>query len=336
MKTAVLLGGTSSERNVSLASGAAIAQALKQLGHEVVLLDPAYGKDQKIELFSQVGLTPPEQQELKRLPAEQGKALFELVDIITREKIDIVFNALHGGMGENGIMQSIFEAAKIKYTGSGVMASALAMNKAVSKNIFQSCGVPTPEFLFLKNLTDRASACKEIRSKFKFPLVLKPNEEGSTVGLSIVKDESALETAWDKAAAYGDVLVESYISGRELTVAVLGDKALPVIEIIPEGGFYDYEHKYTKGKTNYVCPAEIPSEVADAAKSFAVKAFQGLMCSAYARIDFRLSEDNKLYCLEVNTLPGMTATSLVPKAAKAEGIEFDQLIKQIIQLSLKT
>lgn len=157
MKTAVLLGGTSSERKVSLASGTAIAHALKQLGHEVVLLDPAYGKDQKIEPFSQVGMTPPQQQELKCLPAEQGSALLELVEIITHEKIDIVFNALHGGMGENGIMQSIFEAAKIKYTGSGVMASALAMNKVVSKKIFLSCGVPTPEFLFFKKGTDRKS-----------------------------------------------------------------------------------------------------------------------------------------------------------------------------------
>lgn len=334
MKTAVLLGGTSSERNVSLASGTAIAHALKQLGHEVVLLDPAYGKDQKIEPFSQVGMTPPQQQELKRLPAEQGSALLELVEIITHEKIEIVFNALHGGMGENGIMQSIFEAAKIKYTGSGVMASALAMNKVVSKKIFLSCGVPTPDFLFFKKGTDRTSASNEILSKFKCPVVMKPNEEGSTVGLSIVKEGKDLASAWDKASAYGDVLVESYIAGRELTVAVLGDKALPVIEIIPEGGFYDYEHKYTKGKTNYVCPAEIPSEVADAAKKFAVKAFQGLMCSAYARIDFRLSEDNKLYCLEVNTLPGMTATSLVPKAAKAEGMEFEDLIQRIVTLSM--
>ena len=335
MKTAVLLGGISSERNVSLASGTAIAQALKKLDHEVVLLDPAYGKDQKIEPFAQVGMTPPEQNELKRLPAEQGKAFFEFVDIITREQIELVFNALHGGMGENGIMQSIFEAAKIRYTGSGVMASALAMNKTVTKNVFLSCGVPTPEFLFIEKNTARLSACKEILSKFTFPVVLKPNEEGSTVGLSIVKEEKDLAAAWDKAAAYGHVLVERYIAGRELTVAVLGDKALPVIEIIPEGGFYDYEHKYTKGKTNYVCPAEIPFETAESAKQFAVKAFRGLMCSAYARIDFRLSEDNKLYCLEVNTLPGMTSTSLVPKAAKADGMEFEQLIQRIITLSMR-
>ncbi len=334
MKIAVLLGGTSSERKVSLASGTAIAQALKNLGHEVILLDPAFGKDQRIESLDQVGQMPPELNELKKLPAEQGKALFELVELITAQKCDIVFNALHGGIGENGVIQSLFEAARIQYTGSRVMASALAMNKVTSKHVFISHGVPTAEFLFYRKGADFEAARNAILSKFTFPIVIKPNEEGSTVGLSIVKAESELAVAWKKAEAYGDILVERYIAGRELTVAVLGDKALPVVEIIPEGGFYDYEHKYTKGKTNYVCPAEIPKEVSDAAKQFAVKAFQGLLCSAYARIDFRLSDKNELYCLEVNTLPGMTATSLVPKAAKAEGMEFDSLIQSIVTLSL--
>lgn len=335
MKIAVLSGGTSSERNVSLASGAAVAQALKQLNHEVVFLDPAYGKDQKVENFTQVGLTPPERNELKKLPAEQGKALFELVDLILAEKIQLVFNALHGGVGENGVMQSIFEAAKIKYTGSGVMASALAMNKVTSKYVFQSLGVPTPDFLFFKRSDDLHAVRTAITKKFRFPVVVKPNEEGSTVGLSIVKNENEFDTAWHQANVYGDVLIEEYIAGRELTVAVLGDHALPVIEIIPEGGFYDYEHKYTKGKTNYVCPAEIPQNISDDARRFAVMAFKGLGCKAYARIDFRMSEKNKLFCLEVNTLPGMTATSLVPKAAKAEGMEFEQLIDRIVSLSLK-
>lgn len=334
MKIAVFLGGTSSERNVSLASGTAIAKGLKQAGHDVILLDPAFGKDQKIEPFTQVGMTPPEQKELKKLPAEHGRALFETVEIILSENIDIVFNALHGGIGENGIIQSLFEAARIQYTGSGVMASALAMNKVTAKHIFQSYGVPTPEFLFYEKNSDWPTARKEILSKFKYPIVMKPNEEGSTVGLSIVHEEKELDDAWKKAANFGHVLIEEYISGRELTVTVLGDRALPVIEIIPEGGFYDYEHKYTKGKTNYVCPAEIPGEVAAAAKHFAVKAFQGLRCKAYARIDFRLSEKNELFCLEVNTLPGMTETSLVPKAAKAEGIEFEELVDRIVKLSL--
>jgi D-alanine-D-alanine ligase len=334
MKIAVLLGGTSSERKVSLASGMAIAQALDNLKHEVILLDPAYGKNQKIESIDYVGLMPPELDELKKLPAEQGKALFELVELITKQKFDIVFNALHGGIGENGVMQSLFEAARIKYTGSRVMASALAMNKVTSKQVFLSCGVPTAEFLFYRKGADFNVASKEILSKFTFPLVVKPNEEGSTVGLTIVKTEDELAQAWNKATAYGDILVERYIAGRELTVTVVGEKALPVIEIIPEGGFYDYEHKYTKGKTNYVCPAEIPSEISDEAKKYAVKAFKGLMCSAYARIDFRLSEKNELFCLEVNTLPGMTATSLVPKAAKAEGMEFEELIQKIVTLSM--
>lgn len=335
MHVAVILGGTSSERNVSLASGTAIAKALKQSGHDVILLDPAFGKNQKLQPFTQVGVTPPEQTELDRLPAEQGKALFDLVELILSKKIDIVFNALHGGIGENGIIQSIFEAAKINYTGSGVMASALAMNKVTSKYIFQSCNVPTPPFLFFKKSTEWAAVHKAIVSTFQFPIVIKPNEEGSTVGLSIVKGEKDLGAAWEKAIHYGHVLVEKYIAGRELTVAVLGDQALPVIEIIPEGGFYDYEHKYTKGKTNYVCPADITTAISDNAKSFAVKAFQGLGCEAYARVDFRLSENNELYCLEVNTLPGMTETSLVPKAAKADGMEFEQLVERIIQSSFK-
>jgi D-alanine-D-alanine ligase len=333
MKIAVFLGGTSSERNVSFASGSAIAKALQELGHDVIALDTAHGKNQPSLETSQIGQAPPEPGILETFSTENsGRNIFELIEFVHSQKIELVFNALHGGVGENGVMQALLDLNKIKYTGSGVLASALAMNKVMSKRIFESESIPTPHYLFYEKNSDFRSAELRINEK-EYPIIVKPNAEGSTVGLTLVKEEDALETAWNKASQYGDILIESYIAGREMTVSVLGDEALPVIEIIPESGLYDYEHKYTKGKTRYVCPAEVPTEISAETQRLALMAFKVLGCKGYGRIDFRLSQDNQLYCLEANTLPGMTATSLVPKAAKAAGIEFVQLIDRIVRTS---
>jgi D-alanine-D-alanine ligase len=261
------------------------------------------------------------------------QAFLKIMNEMILEAPDYIFNALHGGIGEDGHLQALMDLFKIKYNGSDAFASALAMNKALAKRQFETAGIRTPAYYLFPAQTHCDEAAKIIKSKLLYPIVIKPNEEGSTVGLSIVNKPEELETAWNNALPFGPILVEQYIEGRELTVAVLGDRALPVIEIIPEGGFYDYIRKYQKGKTEYVCPADLLKSAGEKVQLFALKAFEVLGCSGYARVDFRMGLDNQFYCLEVNTLPGMTETSLVPKAAKAVGIEFNELIKTIIELS---
>ncbi|HMV26642.1 MAG TPA: ATP-grasp domain-containing protein, partial [bacterium] len=194
--------------------------------------------------------------------------------------------------------------------------------------------VPSAAYVFLPRNTDQNQIDEIVRSKVSGKIVVKPNDDGSSVGLSIVDPGESLQQAFLKAASIGDVLFESFIDGRELTVAVLGDQTLPVVEIKPEGGVYDYKHKYTKGLTQYFCPAEIDLVVSKKAQEFAIKAFRSVGCKGYARVDFRMNQSGELFCLEINTLPGMTATSLVPKAAKAGGMEFEELVEKIIRLAL--
>lgn len=326
MNIAVLAGGTSSERNVSLVSAAAMARAAVALGHRVRMVDTATGQDIDYTQPAAVGETPPDQTP----PAESGRIVLALLHRLADDATDVIINGLHGGTGENGMIQAACEWLGLRFTGSGVMASALAMNKVVSKQIFLQAGVPTAPYLFFRQSAAFKTVHDAVASAFHYPIVVKPNEEGSTVGLTIVKEERELQSAWVTAKAYGDVLMETYIPGRELTVAILRGRAMPVIEIKPEGGFYDYLHKYTKGKTTYECPAALPETVTRDVQSYAEKAFAALQCSGYARVDFRCSPENALYCLEVNTLPGMTETSLVPKAAGAVGISFDALIGEIL------
>ncbi len=330
MIVAVLAGGSSSERDVSLVSGAAMARAARNLGHRVDLIDPADGSLLDFDSAAPVGPRPPQTAVVR---PSSGRVILETVLRCARSGAELVINGLHGGAGENGAVQAACELAGLPYTGSGVMASALAMNKVVSKRLFAHDGVPTPSHLFFERSASFGQMHGEVQRRFHYPVVVKPNGEGSTVGLTIVREERELQSAWNLAAGYGDVLVEEYIAGREITVSVLGDRALPVIEIKPEGGFYDYEHKYTKGKTTYVCPAEIAAAVAAEVQRHALTAFRVLGCRGYARVDFRLSTDNRPFCLEVNTLPGMTETSLVPKAALAAGIGFDELVDRIIRLA---
>lgn len=327
MKIAVLLGGTSAEREVSIASGFKIAESLSSRGHGVIAIDTA-GSLKQIEFSGgyKVGKLPPDTKSLRDLDecdlAERLKG-DNLADV------DVVFIGLHGGSGEDGTLQALLNLCGVSYTGSDVLASAAAMDKNFSKMIFKAQGISTPDWILYEKRT--LPAISEIKAavgkKFGYPVVIKPNAQGSTVGLTIAKDEDGIEDALGTAFSFGGkVLIEEYIAGRELTVSVVGDYDLPVIEIIPEGGLYDYECKYTAGKSQYVCPADLPPEVAERCKEAGRRAFKALGCRDYGRVDFRMDENHKLYCLEVNTLPGMTPTSLVPKAMKAIGIEFDELV----------
>ncbi|MGH7741664.1 MAG: D-alanine--D-alanine ligase, partial [Candidatus Eiseniibacteriota bacterium] len=247
--------------------------------------------------------------------------------------------------GENGTLQALLDLAGKTYTGSGMLASALAMNKAVSKRLFLQSGVPTPRWRLLS--PGQSAAALDPADLGGFPLVVKPNEEGSSVGLTIVREAGELPAAVNLAAAaplhatgdsaggLGEVMIEEFIEGRELTVAVLGDQPLPVVEIRPKSGLYDYESKYTAGRSEYFCPAELQEPVATHVRELGVKAAQVLGCRGVTRADFRLAEDGVAYCLEVNTVPGLTPTSLVPMAARAAGLSYDQLVQRMIDLAIE-
>ncbi len=322
MKVAVLMGGRSSEREISLRTGRGVAQSLRQLGHEVTAVDAGTG--QLLEAGHEEEAAA--QTALEHAPASS------LVTATAMRAADVVFVALHGGEGENGTLQALLELAGKPYTGSGILASAMAMNKAVSKRLFEHEGIPTPEWQ-LAHAGTPAEAVEAGRLG-GFPLVVKPNAEGSTVGLTIVKDATGLPAAIAQAARHGpDVLIERYIPGRELTVAVLGDEALPIVEIRPKSGFYDYESKYTAGKSEYEVPARLPDEVAARVQGLALMASRVLGCAGVSRVDFRLDPQNEPYCLEVNTIPGMTPTSLVPMAARARGMSYEQLVDRLLQLA---
>ncbi len=339
MKILVLMGGTSAERDVSLASGEAIVRGLKAAGHQVVALDTTQGykllQDDGNYLPGGVKKKPPEVTELK---IKGEKLALEVIHSFDFSEVDVVFLALHGGQGEDGTIQALLELTGKPYTGSGVLASALAMNKAMSKKIFEREGILTPQWFLIEDfeLSDLLSVAERIKKSLGFPCVVKPNDQGSTVGFTLVQEEKELKKAFQCAQKFSNqFLVEKFILGRELTVGILGEAPLPVVEIIPEHGIYDYECKYTHGKSNYICPAEIPEDKTEEIQKIGLKAFKALGCQGYARVDFRYGEDGRFYCLEVNTLPGMTSMSLVPKAAKAMGIEFPELVDQIAKLALK-
>jgi D-alanine-D-alanine ligase len=339
LKILVLMGGTSAERDVSLASSEAIVKALKQTGHQVMALDTAQGQkllsDNGKYIPGGVKERPPDVKELERASKQQT---LEAIHGFDFSEVDVIFLGLHGGQGEDGTIQALLDLTGKPYTGSGVLASALSMDKAMSKKIFEREGIPTPQWLsvFASKQPDASEVAKQIETSFGFPCVVKPNDQGSTVGLTVVQEKRDLEKAIQCAREYSEhVLIERYIAGRELTVGVLGDMPLPVVEIIPEHGIYDYHCKYTHGKSRYVCPAKISKEKAEEIQALGLKAFQTLGCEGYARVDFRYENDGKFYCLEVNTLPGMTALSLVPMAAKAIGIDFPELVDKITRLALK-
>ena len=323
---ALLVGGTSPEREVSKSSGYSIYKALISLGYETVLIDPAYGKNQpkkNEDFFAK-----------KNYSAVLNKNYVEAINFRIFDRIDIAFLALHGRWGEDGTIQSLLELKGIKYTGSNVVTSAIAMDKLMSKILFKHYDINTPAWIVVGKDDIEKDIKKKIKENFGYPCVVKPNDQGSTVGLTICKNADGLSKALKLAQKFSDkVLIEEYISGHEVTVGVLDSKALPVLEIKPKHGIYDYECKYTHGMSVYEVPANLPEWVQLELQAQALKAYNALGCKAYARMDFRLSNDYNTYCLEVNTLPGMTSTSLVPKMAKAIGISFEELIDKIIKLS---
>ncbi len=292
----VLMGGISHEREISLKTGAAILQALHEGGYHAI----------GIEVSS------------------------DICERLLQERIDVAFIALHGRWGEDGTVQGLLELLRIPYTGSGVLASALAMDKIKAKEIFLFHGLPTPEFIIPQEK-------KPLEPPFPPPWVVKPASEGSTIGIGIVMDRTGLKEAVKRAREYDrQVFVEQFIEGKELTVGILNGKPLPVIEIAPHGGVYDYEAKYSPGMTEYLCPAPISEGKQKEAQGLSLKAYNILGCHGCARVDIRLSERGEVFIIEVNTVPGMTETSLVPKAAAHVGISFPQLVEVILkEASLK-
>jgi len=337
MKITVLMGGTSAERDVSLASGLRIVQALRSVGHEVISLDPATGViERALEgAMLQAGVVktaPPEMDALEQLSRSSLSPLLGTLPEV--READVVFLALHGGQGEDGTVQALLDMAGAVYTGSGHLGSALAMDKDLSKKLFRAAGVGTADWL-MASPDGRWPGVAEVRKTLGFPVIVKPSKQGSTVGLSLVKKESALAGAVAEARRYDDeVMIERFIPGRELTVAVLGGETFPVGEIRAKHEIYDYECKYTKGMAEEDFPARIPSGIAAEAQRQAQAAFAALKLGGCARIDFRLDDAGELYCLEANTLPGMTDLSLVPQAAVAAGVSFPELCDRIARLAL--
>ncbi len=301
-KIAVVMGGPSAEREVSLNTGQAILTALQEKGYNAIGID----------------LDPP-----------------NFIEQLKQEQIDVVFNAIHGLYGEDGLMQGALEMLGIPYTGSGVLTSAMAMDKAVTKRLFMSAGIPTPHSrLYSKQDVDREVLAEEILNTFGVPVVVKAAAQGSSIGVIIVEEAQDIAFAINEAFKYsGHIVVEEFIRGKELTVSILGTdqpEALPIIEIAPKSGRYDYKSKYTKGATEYIVPARLDAGVTDNVQQIALAAYKLLGCRGIGRVDVMLGNDNRPYVLEINTIPGMTATSLVPKAAAAVGISFAELCERIL------
>ncbi len=343
MRISVLLGGTSSERDVSLASGLRIAEALRSRGHEVTAIDTARGvlsrSEEQAMLASGVMRTlPPEQEALARLASETLPATVRRLP--TAGEVDVVFLGLHGGQGEDGTIQALLDLTGVPYTGSGHLASALAMDKDLSKRLFRDAGVTTADWRMARRGDgDRWRSEEWVRetiTELGLPVIVKPSKQGSTVGLSLVKETGGVIPAIEEAFRHDDeVMIEAFIAGRELTVGILGNEALPVGEIIPKHEIYDYECKYTAGMATEVFPAAISEDQRARAQAAALAAFRALKLSGCARIDFRMTEEGTLYCLEANTLPGMTQLSLIPQAAAAAGIGFAELCERIVGLAQK-
>ncbi|HUL22262.1 MAG TPA: D-alanine--D-alanine ligase [Thermodesulfobacteriota bacterium] len=294
-KVGVLMGGVSREREISLKTGKAILRALTEKGYPAVSMD--VGDD--------------------------------IVEKLVREKIECAFLALHGRFGEDGTIQGMLELMRIPYTGSGVLASALAMHKIMCKRFFLCEKIPTPRFEAFRR--DEVKKEPPKRTSLPLPVVVKPASEGSTIGVSIVQKEEELGPAFKKAGEYDEeILVEEFMKGKEITVGILENIPLPIIEIVPKSGFYDYYAKYTKGETQYILPARIPREKYLSAQEISLKAFQLLGCSGVARVDLMTDENENPYVIDVNTMPGMTETSLLPKAAQYAGIPFEDLVERIL------
>jgi len=294
LRIGVLMGGTSAEREVSLRSGAAVTGALKALGLRVVEID----------------------------------AGGDICEVLGSEKVDLAFIALHGGYGENGAMQGLLEVQGVPYTGSGIMASAIAMDKLVSKALFRDAGLSVPESIVVEEAVDDIP--------LTLPVVVKPSREGSSIGVAIVNEKNELRPAIEAALAFeGPALVERFISGREIQIGVLGSRVLGGVEVRPKGGFYSYEAKYTSGMTEYILPPELDDELYERAMEAGLKAHNSIGASGATRVDLLIDDSGTVYVLEVNTIPGMTETSLLPKIASLAGMDFPALVEAMALDGLK-
>lgn len=341
MNIAVLTGGSSAERSVALASATQVVRALRERDHDVRVIDTANGvldrEGEAALLSGKVSSTVADLPALAR--AERQLLLGGLLDHTAIRSAETCFLALHGGRGEDGTIQHLLDLAGIRYTGASAVASALAMDKDIAKQLFQAAGVPVAPWLMVvpsRGIGDDLAA-GQVEQELGWPVVVKPSKQGSTVGLSVVQGPAGLGVAIMEALRHDDeVMLERFVPGRELTVGVLGDQALAVGEIIPKHDLFDFECKYTPGMSEEIFPADLPATVAHDVQRLALAAHRALKCTGYSRIDFRLTPTGELYCLEVNTLPGMTATSLLPQSAAAAGIEFGELCERICDVRRET
>jgi D-alanine-D-alanine ligase len=330
VKIAVIFGGKSAEREVSIASGIQVFKALKELGHEVLAVDTAKGvlgpSDEMRFLSAHVQPMPPSSNALALIQSGPTEMLSSpgLVDV------DVFFLALHGGVGEDGTLQSYLDVTGIPYTGSSHMPSVYAMDKDIAKRIFCRANIPTPEWL----MTPCTPA--QVKKKLGFPVVVKPNKQGSTIGLTVVTDAKKLDSAIDEAYQHDDeVMIEKFIPGRELTVGILEDRALTVGEIIPHRSeVFDYQSKYQEGGATEIFPAKLSPVQTRTIQNLGLKAHRALKLQDYSRIDFRMDPQGGIWCLEANSLPGLTSNSLLPQSAAASGISFPQLCERICQLAI--
>lgn len=341
MNIVVLAGGTSTERDISIMTSVKVCESLRRNGHNANIIDVFFGiEDKAVDSFFEDNSS-----DLERIAdvmkkndiniedeladrKKKGKGFFGNNVLALCSKADIVFMGLHGSNGEDGKIQAAFELMGIKYTGTDYISSAVSMSKELTKKVLVPDGIPMPKGVALK---------KGHKIEYvPYPCVVKPCCGGSSVGVSIVSNEIEFKNALTEAFSYEDnILVEEYIKGREFSVGVLDGKALPVIEIEPLEGFYDYKNKYKAGATKETCPAILPKEVSLRMQRWAEKACEAAGVTTYARVDQLLTEDGNIYCLEINTLPGMTATSLLPQEAQAAGISYDELTEKIVEISLK-
>ena len=347
MDIVVLAGGLSTERDVSFKTGSMVAAALKENGHRVILLDVFMGYgEQEVDLngifdradeisvkVSDIPEVAPDLAAVKASRKDQSPCFFGPNVIRMCQMADIVFMALHGENGENGKVQAAFDLFGVRYTGSDYLSSAIAMNKGMAKKLFVEAGIPTPMGISMPRETREDDVTK---LNLHLPCIVKPCCGGSSIGVTIVRDAAEFKAALDEAFRWeNELVIEEFIEGREFSVGVIEGKALPVIEIAPIQGFYDYKNKYKAGSAVETCPAELPEEVSAQMRHYAEEVAKVIGLDTYSRSDFLLDKDNKMYCLEANTLPGMTPTSLLPQEAAVVGVNFNELCEKLIEISMK-
>ena len=347
MKIVVLAGGLSTERDVSFKTGDMVAKALRENGHQVIVLDVFMGYSDKKEditgIFDRseevsvkvegIPEVAPDLAKVKASRKDQSDNFFGPNVIEICQEADIVFMALHGENGENGKIQAVFDLFGVKYTGTGYLGSALAMDKGMAKKLFEHSHIPCPRGAAMKkeNRTDDIETLG-----ISLPCVVKPCCGGSSIGVSIAHTKEEFKAALDEAFRWeNELIIEEYVEGREFSVGVIDFKALPVIEIAPVVGFYDYKNKYKAGSAVETCPADLPEEISAKMQHYAEQVASVLGLDTYSRTDFLLNKKNEIFCLEANTLPGMTPTSLLPQEANVVGMNFNQLCERLIEISLR-